>query len=71
MSEGQDIRERYAERIKKFATELSEDFLKNEPDLINRFVSFDAEVQQVLIEVGKQTMDTVGNSIENEIKKKP
>lgn len=70
MIETIDIRKKYEEKIKKISEELAEDLLKNEPNLIVRFRSFDAEVHKVLMEVGKQTMMTIGISVEEEIKKK-
>ena len=70
MTASNEIQKKYEEKIKKFSQELAEDFLQNESNLIDRFTSFDTEVQKVLIEVGKSTMKTVGDCLEDQVKKK-
>ncbi len=71
MSTPHDIKDEYQELIKKISEELAEKLLKNEIDLEKKFTSFDSEVHKILMEIGKNTMQIVGNNLTCEVKKKP
>lgn len=65
-----DIRKKYTEKTEQLARELAEELLKNEVDLEKNFSSFDSEVQKILQETGKKTMEIIGSTLEDKVKKK-
>ena len=69
--ETDNIRDKYKEKTEQLARELAEELLKNEVDLEKRFTSFDSEVQKILLETGKKTMEIIGSTLEDKVKKKP
>lgn len=69
--ETDNIRDKYKEKTEQLARELAEELLKNEVDLEKRFSSFDSEVQKILLETGKKTMEIIGSTLEDKVKKKP
>ena len=66
-----EIKKKYAEKIKKLSEELANELLQNEPDLEKKFITLDTDVRDILIGIGNNTMQIVGNAIEKRIKKKP
>lgn len=67
----ENIRQKYKEKAEQLAKELAEELLKNEADLEKKFSSFDSEVQEILLETGKKTMEIIGSTLEDKVKKKP
>lgn len=65
-----NIRKKYKEKTEQLAKELAEELLKNEADLEKKFSSFDSEVQEILLETGKKTMEIIGSTLEDKVKKK-
>jgi hypothetical protein len=65
------IREKYKEKAEQLAKELAEELLKNEVDLEKNFSTFDSEVQKILLDTGKKTMEVIGSTLEERVKKKP
>ena len=66
-----NIRQKYKEKTEQLAKELAEELLMNEEDLEKKFSSFDSEVQEILLETGKRTMEIIGSTLEGKVKKKP
>lgn len=65
-----DIKKKYKEKAEQLAKELAEELLKNELDLEKNFSSFDSEVQIILQDTGKKTMEIIGSTLEDKVKKK-
>lgn len=66
-----DIKDKYKKKAEQLARDLAEELLKNEIDLENNFSSFDSEVQKILQDTGKKTMEIIGSNLQDKVKKKP
>lgn len=62
---------KYEAKIKQFSQELALELLQNEQDLEGNFLTLDQQVMEILIDVGNRTMNHVGRSLQDSIKKKP
>lgn len=65
------IRKKYKDKAEQLAKELAEELLTKEDDLEKNFSSFDSEIQKILLETGKKTMEIIGSTLEEKVKKKP
>ena len=65
------ITEKYKKKAEQLAKELAAELLENEVDLEKNFSAFDSEVQKILLETGKKTMEIMGSTLEERVKKKP
>ena len=70
VSENPAVKQGYEEMIEQFAKGLSENILKKESGLEERFSFLDSDVQDILISIGRRTMELVGSKLEEEAKKK-
>ena len=66
-----DSKNKYKEKIRKMAEELAEAIMLNETDLEKRYRSLDSDVHDILIDIGNSTMQIIGKSTEDSVKKKP
>jgi len=66
-----ESKKKYKEKIQKIANELAEEIIHNETNLEQRYRSLDSDVQDILIDIGNSTMQLIGKSAEDKVKKKP
>lgn len=66
-----DSKNKYKEKIRKMSEELAEAIILNETDLEKRYRSLDSDVHDILIDIGNSTMQIIGKSTEDSVKKKP
>lgn len=65
-----EIKKKFADKITEISQELAQELLSSDSELEKRFTTLDADVQEILINVGNNTMRIVGESLEDRVKKK-
>lgn len=65
----EESKKKYKEKVRKIAEELAEEIMLNEMDLEKRYRSLDSDVEDILIDIGNSTMQIIGKSTEDKVKK--
>jgi len=68
--EKENVRQEYKECIQSMSNELALILMEKEEDLIKKFKVLDADIYKILMEVGNCTMQKIGETLAEDVKKK-